>query len=103
MKGRLVGTLISSLCLGAVISYGVFASDRVARAEQAGKTAGSAGDDIPTFRYDPDWPKQLSNAWTTGVIGAIYAAKDDDVWVATLSIAVTATTENYALEGLGEC
>jgi DNA-binding beta-propeller fold protein YncE len=103
MQGRLVSSLIGSLCLGALISFGVFASDRVARAEQAGKTAGSAGDEIPTFRYDPDWPKPLPNSWTTGVIGAIYVTKDDHVWVATRPSAVTASTENYFLEGLGEC
>src|SRR5215472_4859357 len=98
MKGRLVATLIGSVCLGAIISYGVFANSRVARAEQAGKTAVGAGDEIPTFRYDPDWPKPLPNSWTTGVVGAIYVAKDDHVWVATRPSAVTASTENYALE-----
>jgi len=103
MNGRLLSTLMGSLCVGAVISYGVLASDRAAQAQQTGKTASNAGDEVPTFRYDPDWPKPLPNGWTTGVIGAIYVTKDDHVWVATRPSAVTASTENYFLEGLGDC
>ena len=58
---------------------------------------------MPTFKYDPDWPKPLPNGWTTGVIGAIYVTKDDHIWLATRPSAVTASTETYHTDGLGDC
>ena len=60
-------------------------------------------DQMPTFKYDPEWPKALPNGWTTGVIGAIQVTKDDHVWVAQRPSSVNGLIENYALEGLGDC
>ena len=94
MKRKLLSTIIGALCLGAIGSYSVLATNQAARA---------AADEIPTFKYDPDWPKPLPNGWTTGVIGAIYITKDDHIWLATRPSAVTASTETYLTDGLGEC
>jgi hypothetical protein len=62
MKRELLSTIMGALCLGAMVTYGVLATNQAARA---------AADEMPTFKYDPDWPKPLPNGWTTGVIGAI--------------------------------
>src|ERR1700754_4548566 len=94
MKRKLLSAMIGALCLGAIGSISVVATNQGARA---------AADEIPTFKYDPDWPKPLPNGWTTGVIGAIYITKDDHIWLATRPSAVTASTETYLTDGLGEC
>ena len=94
MKRKLLSTIMGALCLGALVTYGVLATNQAARA---------AADEMPTFKYDPDWPKPLPNGWTTGVIGAIYVSKDDHIWLATRPSAVTASTETYHTDGLGDC
>jgi len=92
------------LCLGALISCGVAADDRTAQAQGTRGPAGAnAADEAPTFRYDPNWPKPLPNSWTTGVIGGMFIDRNDHVWLATRPETVTAMTETYAMEGLGDC
>ncbi len=104
MKRTLSRFITKLLFLGAIISCGVAAGDRTAQAQGTRNPASdNAGDEVPTFRYDPDWPQTLPNGWTTGVIGGIYIGKDDHVWVATRPETVTALTENYLLEGLAAC
>lgn len=65
--------------------------------------ADGASDEVPTFRYDPDWPKPLPNAWMPGNIGAIYMDKNDHLWVAQRPASTTGLSERYALEGSGAC
>lgn len=86
------------LCVGGLITCGVIAS-----LAQTVKAADKANDQVPTFRFDPDWPKTLPNGWTTGVIGAIYVDKNDHVWAATRPNSVNAAVERYLLDGLGDC
>jgi len=69
----------------------------------AADSAKSAADEVPTFRYDPDWPKPLPNAWMPGNIGAIWMDKNDHLWVAQRPGTTTGITERYALEGSGAC
>lgn len=89
---------MSLLCVGGLIACGVIAS-----LTQTVKAADKANDEVPTFRFDPDWPKPLPNGWTTGVIGAIYVDKNDHIWAATRPSSVNASVERYLLDGLGEC
>lgn len=104
MKVTLLRAATKLLCLVAVVSMGLEVGDRTAQAQAArNPAAGNAADEMPVFRYDPDWPKTLPNGWTTGVIGGIYIGKDDHVWVATRPETVTAISENYLLEGLADC
>jgi DNA-binding beta-propeller fold protein YncE len=93
-----VAAVVSLLCVGSLIAFGVIAS-----LGQAVKAADKTDDKVPTFRFDPDWPKALPNGWTTGVIGAIYVDKNDHVWVATRPSSVNAAVERYLVDGLGEC
>lgn len=58
---------------------------------------------VPTFRYDPDWPKQLPNAWVVGGIGAMFIDKNDHLWIAQRPSTTSTVTERYALDGSGEC
>ena len=60
-------------------------------------------DEIPTFKYDPDWPRQLPNAWMTGNIGAVYIDMNDHIWIAQRPGSTTGLSERYALNGSGEC
>ena len=94
MKNGLLSTVARLLCLGGMIASGLIASNQAMAAD---------ADEVPQFRYDPDWPKQLPNAWTVGVTGAIYITKDDHIWIAHRPNSITAPSENAALEGLGEC
>ena len=60
-------------------------------------------EEIPTFKYDPDWPKQLPNAWMTGNIGAMAIDKNDNIWVAQRPASTTGLSERDALVGAGDC
>lgn len=89
MKRGLSSAALGLLCLGGLLgSAPAMAAD---------------ANEVPTFKYDPEWPKTLPNNWTTGVIGAIYIDKQDHIWVATRPGSVNASVENYALDNLGEC
>src|SRR5262245_7730979 len=44
-------------------------------------TAADGTDAIPTFQYDPAWPKTLPNNWLTGQIAAMAIDSKDHVWV----------------------
>lgn len=71
--------------------YGAYAADA------------KAADEMPTFRYDPEWPKQLPNAWMTGNIGAMAIDKNDRIWVAQRPASTTGLSERDALTGAGDC
>lgn len=60
-------------------------------------------EEVPAFRYDPDWPKPLPNAWITGNIGAMAIDKNDHIWVAQRPASTTSLAERYALDGAGDC
>ena len=63
-----------------------------------------AGEDgIPTFEYDPSWPKPLPNNWMTGSIGAMTLDAQNHIWVAQRPGSTTNLSERYGLEGIGEC
>ncbi len=95
---RNVAVGISLSCVGAVIALGVITS-----LGQTVRAADKADDKVPTFRFDPDWPKPLPNGWTTGVIGAMFVDKNDHIWVATRPSSVNASVERYLADGVGEC
>lgn len=65
--------------------------------------AKSQGSDVPTFQYDPTWPKPLPNNWITGNIGAMAIDSKDHVWVAHRPGTTTSLSERYGLTGEGEC
>lgn len=60
-------------------------------------------DEIPTFKYDPNWPKQLPNAWMTGNVGAMTIDKNGHIWVAQRPASTTGLYERDALTGAGDC
>ena len=60
-------------------------------------------EEIPTFKYDPDWPKTLPNGYITGNIGAMYIDKDDHIWVLQRPSMTTSLGERDLLEGKGTC
>src|SRR6266516_6279741 len=35
----------------------------------------------PKFKFDPDWPKPLTNKWKLGGVTGLAVDKDDNVWV----------------------
>lgn len=63
----------------------------------------AASEELPTFRYDPEWPKPLPNAWITGNIGAMAVDKNDHIWVAQRPASTTGLSERDALTGAGDC
>ncbi|PYR31217.1 MAG: hypothetical protein DMF92_06105, partial [Acidobacteria bacterium] len=36
---------------------------------------------VPTFRVDPLWPKQLPNKWIVGAVAGVAVDKRDHVWI----------------------
>jgi hypothetical protein len=37
--------------------------------------------DLPAYKVDADWPKQLPNNWIMGQVGGVAVDKDDHIWV----------------------
>src|SRR4051812_11089365 len=92
--------------LSALLGLGGMNSQQTAYGAETAKAKAAAAvgtDEIPTFRYDPDWPKPLPNAWIFGIIGALYADKDDHIWVAQRPASTTPFGERDVLEGKGDC
>ena len=69
----------------------------------AADAAKGATEQMPTFKFDPEWPKPLPNNWITGIIGAVYIDKDDHIWIAQRPASTTAFGERDALMGSGDC
>ena len=92
-------SLLSGLtALGALLAWGGMGNSHVAYGADAAK-----GDEIPTFKYDPEWPKTLPNAWITGNIGAMFVDKDDHIWIAQRPATTTSLGERDLLEDKGTC
>lgn len=72
-------------------------------AMKAQSPAKSAGGDIPTFEYDPTWPKPLPNSWISGNVGALFIDPSDHIWVAQRPNSTTGLAERYGLTGDSEC
>ena len=95
MKRLHLVALIALLAL--VASYVVTGvSTKSLKAQQ-----GSGG--IPTFEYDPTWPKPLPNNWIVGNIGAMTLDAQDHIWVAQRPGGTTNLSERYGIEGIGDC
>ena len=72
--------------------------------QQAAYSAETAkADEVPTFRYDPDFHKPLPNAWMTGNIGARFMDKNVHLWIVQRPNSVISLGERDALDGNGEC
>lgn len=65
--------------------------------------AGSKAEQVPTFRYDPTWPKQLPNNWVIGQVGALFVDAKDHIWIAQRPGGTTNLSERYGLLGYSEC
>jgi sugar lactone lactonase YvrE len=70
-------------------------------AQSAKPNAG--GQKIPTFTYDPSWPKELPNKWIVGNIGAVWVDAKDHVWIAHRPGGTTNLSERFGLTGEAEC
>jgi hypothetical protein len=42
---------------------------------------GTQAQTAPKFKFDPDWPKPLTNKWKMGGVTGLAVDKDDNVWV----------------------
>jgi DNA-binding beta-propeller fold protein YncE len=90
-------SILAAACLAVLLDIG---SQQVAFSADA---PSKAAKDVPTFQYDPDWPKPLPNAWVTGNIGAMYMGKDDHLWIVQRPNSVISLGERDAVAGFGEC
>ena len=75
----------------------------VALSAQPPKKAGATRQMMPSFKYDPAWPKELPKKWIIGSVGAVFVDAKDHVWVAQRPGATTNLSERFGLEGFGEC
>ncbi|HET8923493.1 MAG TPA: hypothetical protein VFN26_10915 [Candidatus Acidoferrum sp.] len=41
----------------------------------------AAGPDVPKFKVDPSWPKELPNNWIMGQVGGMAVDRHDHIWV----------------------
>jgi hypothetical protein len=90
--GGFIGAITLTLLVGAGGRY-------VAAQHQAK----GAQNDIPTFQYDPTWPKPLPNNWITGNIGAMMIDSRDHVWVIHRPGSTTSLAERFGLDRISEC
>jgi hypothetical protein len=42
---------------------------------------GALAQTLPSFKYDPTWPKPLPNKWKMGGVTGLAVDKDDNIWV----------------------
>jgi hypothetical protein len=42
---------------------------------------GAIAQSLPSFKYDPTWPKPLPNKWKMGGVTGLAVDKDDNIWV----------------------
>jgi hypothetical protein len=42
---------------------------------------GALAQSLPSFKYDPTWPKPLPNKWKMGGVTGLAVDKDDNIWV----------------------
>ena len=73
-------------CLGAIFTLALvcgssaFAQDAPG-VEKDDFAAGSAKD-VPHYKVDPFWPKQLPNNWILGAVGGLAVDSKDHIWIA---------------------
>ena len=58
---------------------------------------------VPTFEYDPTWPKPLPNNWVMGSVGAMAIDVNEHIWVAQRPASTTDPGERTGLSGDSEC
>ena len=90
----------ASVLLSASLSLGGMIGQQTAYGAEAAKGA----DEIPTFRYDPDWPKPLPNNWIFGNIGGVHVDGKDQIWVLQRGNSVPLDLgDDFLARGAGEC
>ena len=73
-------------------------------AQERSRSQSERTETIPTFEYDPTWPKPLPENWVLGMVSGTWVDTHDHIWVVhqgnTLSV-----DEKYAAETppIGEC
>ncbi len=60
------------LLVGLTVGIGLFVHSTAGRA---------AGSDVPKFKVDPAWPKELPNNWIMGQVGGMAVDRHDNIWV----------------------
>ena len=67
-----------------------------------GPAARAQEKDVPAYKVDPFWPKQLPNNWILGAVGDMAVDKDNHIWV--LHRPGSNSKEDYGLqEGVAIC
>ena len=51
--------------------------------------SGVGMDDVPTFRVDPSWPREMPNQWILGAVTAVFVDSRDHIWVTHLPETLT--------------
>jgi hypothetical protein len=69
-----------SLCAIAVTAL-VLAALRIASVSTAAQTAAKPPVAIPSFQFDPSWPKPLPNEWLVGNVVGVAVDSHDNVWI----------------------
>ena len=66
--------------------------------------AASAAGEVPTFRVDPSWPKEMPDLWIMGSVTSVFVDANDHVWVTHLPETLT-PEETSAVQDppIGEC
>ncbi len=72
-------------------------------AGQVPKKAAAPRQMMPSFKYDPAWPKELPKKWIIGSVGAVFVDAKDHVWIAQRPGATTNLSERFGLQGFAEC
>jgi hypothetical protein len=87
---------------GAIFAIAMLVGGSQASAADNARSS-TAKSPVPSFKYEPDWPKQLPNAWVIGGVGAMFIDKKDHLWIAQRPASTSTVTERYALDGSGDC
>src|SRR5262245_14253334 len=58
---------------------------------------------VPSFQYDPSWPKPLPNHWLLGQIAGMTTDAQGHIWVQQRPATLTSLGEMHGLNGEAEC
>lgn len=99
--------LLSALGFGALVASLTFVtSGGVSRPGSTTAFANQAtrADEIPSFEFDPTWPKPLPNGWIFGDIAGVDVDDKNQIWVLHRANTVPLQLgDDYAAKGFGDC
>jgi DNA-binding beta-propeller fold protein YncE len=105
MEGEMPRNLAATLCsVGALLMVATIQSGSMFASQHGGNARSERTEKIPTFEYDPTWPKPLPQNWVLGMVSGTWVDARDHIWVVHLGNTLSVDERNAAVTPpIGEC